>query len=296
MVFSPVKSLGLCREIMKRQSERSIIMLLRHARSLLFLPASNQRAIVKARTLPCDMVILDLEDSVAADHKAEALALAVEAAGEGFGHRLLGVRINVEGQPSHGREMVALKTAHVDYVVLPKVENARQVKDVFSVCQKPVIAMIESAVGVTAAQAIAASEGCAALFMGNNDLRQDLGIPPSAGREGLSLALQSVILAARAARIAVFDGVFNRLDDEAGFEQECAAGHVLGFDGKTLIHPSQVTVANQVFGPDPQAVADARRLVEVATGGAERFEGRMIEGMHVEEAKALIARAQAVGE
>src|SRR3546814_7910273 len=102
------------------------------------------------------------------------------------------------------------------------------------------------------------------------------------------------MLAARAAGIAAFDGVFNRLDDEAGFESECAAGHALGFDGKTLIHPSQVPVANQVFGPDPQAVADARRLIEAATGGAERFEGRMIESMHVEEARALIARADAV--
>ncbi|WP_242126091.1 CoA ester lyase [Sphingobium sp. Sx8-8] len=271
-------------------------MLLRHARSLLFLPASNPRAIAKARTLPCDMVILDLEDAVPADRKEEALAGAVEAVAEGFGRRLSAVRINVEGAPTHGREMVALKASAADYVVLPKVENPKQVKDVFSVCQKPVIAMIESAVGVTAAQAIAAGEGCAGLFMGNNDLRQDLGIPPAAGRDGLSFSLQAVILAARAARIAVFDGVFNRLDDEAGFEAECAAGHVLGFDGKTLIHPSQVPVANQVFGPDAQAVADARRLIEAATGGAERFEGRMIESMHVEEAKALIARAEAAGE
>ena len=271
-------------------------MLLRHARSLLFLPASNPRAIAKARTLPCDMVILDLEDAVPDDRKEEALGNAVDAVGEGFGGRLAAVRINVEGTRWHGREMVALKATAADYVVLPKVESPKQVKDVFSVCQKPVVAMIESAAGVVAAQAIAAAEGCAGLFMGNNDLRQDLEIPPSAGREGLSLSLQSVILAARAARIAVFDGVFNRLDDEAGFENECAAGHALGFNGKTLIHPSQVPVANQVFGPNPQAVADARRLVEAATGGAERFEGRMVEGMHVEEAKALIARAEAVGE
>ena len=271
-------------------------MLLRHARSLLFLPASNARAIAKARTLPCDLVILDLEDAVPDDRKDEALAHAVDAVAEGFGGRLVAVRINIEGTPWHGREMVAVKGSAADYVVLPKAENPKQVKDVFSVCQKPVIAMIESAAGVMAAPAIAAVEGCAALFMGNNDLRQDLGIPPSVGREGLALSLQSVILAARAAGIAVFDGVFNRLDDEAGFEAECAAGHGLGFDGKTLIHPSQVPVANQVFGPDPQAVADARRLIEAVTGGAERFEGRMVEGMHVEEAKALIARAEAVGE
>lgn len=271
-------------------------MLLRHARSLLFLPASNARAIAKARTLPCDMVILDLEDAVADDAKDMALASAVEALGEGFGGRLSAVRINVEGTPWHGVEMITVKTTGADYVVLPKVEHPKQVKDVFSVCQKPVIAMIESARGVLAAPAIAAGEGCAGLFMGNNDLRKDLGIPPSADRAGLSFAMQAVVLAARAAGIAVFDGVFNRLDDEAGLELECAQGHALGFDGKTLIHPAQVTVANQAFGPDAQAVADARRLIEAATGGAERFEGRMIETMHVEEARALIARAQAVGQ
>ena len=269
-------------------------MLLRHARSLLFLPASNQRAIAKARTLPCDMVILDLEDAVPDDRKEEARENALAAVAEGFGKRLSAIRMNMEGTPWHGLEMVALKGSAVDYVVLPKVEYAQQVQDVFSVCQKPVIAMIESAAGVLAARSIAALEGTAGLFMGTNDLRQDLGIPPSAGREGLSFALQSVILSARAEHVAVFDGVFNRLDDEAGFETECAAGHMIGFDGKTLIHPSQVPVANQVFGPDPQAVADARRLIEAATGGAERFEGRMIESMHVEEARALIARAEAV--
>ncbi|MCP1468552.1 citrate lyase subunit beta/citryl-CoA lyase [Sphingobium sp. OAS761] len=271
-------------------------MLLRHARSLLFLPASNPRAIAKVRTLPCDMVILDLEDAVPDDRKGEARDGALAAVSEGFDGRLAAVRINVEGTPWHGPEMVALKGTACDYVVLPKVEHPKQVKDVFSVSQKPVIAMIESAKGVLAAGAIAAGEGCAGLFMGNNDLRKDLAIPPSAGRIGLSHAMQTVVLAARAAGIAVFDGVFNRLDDEAGLEAECAEGHALGFDGKTLIHPSQVTVANQVFGPDAQAVADARRLIEAATGGAERFEGRMIESMHVEEAKALVARAQAIGQ
>lgn len=271
-------------------------MQLRHARSILFLPASNMRAIAKARTLPCDMVILDLEDAVADDAKDAARDNAVAALGEGFGGRIAAVRINVEGVPTHGVEMVALKGTAADYVILPKVENPKQVKDVFSVSQKPVIAMIESAKGVMAAAAIAAGEGCAGLFMGNNDLRKDLGIPASAGREGLMVAMQQVVLAARAAGIAVFDGVYNRLDDMAGLEVECAAGHAIGFDGKTLIHPAQVPVANAVFGPDAQALADARRLIEAATGGAERFEGRMIESMHVEEAKALIARAEAVGE
>lgn len=270
------------------------IMHLRHARSLLFLPASNARAIAKARTLPCDMVILDLEDAVADDAKDVARDGAIAALAEGFGPRIAAVRINVEGTPWHGAEMIALKGAASDYVVLPKVEHPKQVRDVFSVTQKPVIAMIESARGVLTASEIAAAEGCAALFMGNNDLRKDLGIPASAGRDGLAHAMQTVVLAARAAGLSVFDGVYNRLDDTDGLAAECRAGHALGFDGKTLIHPGQVAVANAIFGPDAQALEDARRLIAAATGGAERFEGAMIETMHVDQARALIARAQAV--
>lgn len=269
-------------------------MLIHHARSLLFLPASNERAIAKARDLPCDMVILDLEDAVAEDRKDEARSNAVAALQQGFGNRLKAVRINVAGTPWHGIEMVAMKAAHADFVVLPKVEDPRQVKDVFSVTQKPVIAMIESAKGVLAAPAIAAAEGVAALFVGVNDLRLDLRIPASVGRAGLSHVLQQTVLAARAAGVAVFDGVYNRLDDLTGLQAECIEGHGLGFDGKTLIHPGQIDIANRLFGPDPQAVVDARRLIEAATGGAERFEGRMIEAMHVTEARALVARADAV--
>lgn len=270
-------------------------MQLHHARSLLFLPASNPRALEKARTLGCDMVILDLEDAVPDDRKVEARGAAVAAAAQGFDERLVAIRINVEHTPWHGAEMIAVKGSAADYVVLPKVESARQVKDVASVCGKPVIAMIESPAGILAAPAIAADAHAAGLFMGTNDLRSALRIPPSAGRQGVSLALQAVVLAARASGKAVFDGVYNRLDDPEGFEAECVEGHALGFDGKTLIHPNQIAAANRIFGPDPQAIADARRLIEAATGGAERFEGRMIEAMHVEEARALVQRAEATG-
>lgn len=270
-------------------------MQLHHARSLLFLPASNARAIEKARGLPCDMVILDMEDAVPDDRKVEAREAALAAVAEGFGSRLAAVRINVAGTPWYGDEMVALKKSTVDYIVLPKVEAAEQVKAVFSVCQKPVIAMIESPAGLLAAPAIAKAEGTGGLFMGTNDLRRELRIPASADRTGLALALQSVVVAARAGGVAVFDGVYNRLDDAEGMERECREGYALGFDGKTLIHPNQIIVANRIFGPDAEAVAAARRLVEAATGGAERFEGRMIEAMHVAEAQDLIARAEAVG-
>ncbi|CAN5137141.1 CoA ester lyase [soil metagenome] len=267
---------------------------LHHARSLLFLPASNARAVEKAQGLACDMVLLDLEDAVPDDRKEEARAAAVAASGS-YAGQLVGIRINVAGTPWHGAEMVAVKHSHADFVVLPKVETVRQVQDVYSVCQKPVIAMIESAFGVFAAQAIAAQDATAALFVGTNDLRRDLKIPAGTGRGGLALALQSVVLAARASGKAVFDGVYNRLDDADGFAAECAEGHGLGFDGKTLIHPGQVATANSAFGPDAAALDDARRLIAAFTGGAERFEGAMIEAMHVDAAKALIARAEAVG-
>lgn len=268
-------------------------MQLRHARSLLFLPASNARAVEKARDIACDMVILDLEDAVPDDRKAEALDAAVAAAGS-YPGKLVGIRINVAGTPWHGHEMITVKASAADFLVLPKVETFGQVRDVFSVSAKPVIAMIESAAGVLAAAEIAAPAATAGLFLGTNDLRRDLGIPAGANRGGLSFALQATLLAARSVGKPVFDGVFNRLDDADGLEAECREAHGLGFDGKTLIHPNQVAIANRVFGPDAEALAEARRLVEAATGGAERFEGRMIEAMHVAEAEALIARAEAV--
>lgn len=266
-------------------------MLLSHARSLLFLPASNERAIAKARTLPCDMVLLDLEDAVADDRKAEARTGAADAVGEGgFGGRLLALRINTAHTAWHDDDCRLAATLAVDYVVLPKVEDGGQVADVAARTGKPVIAMIESPAGVFAAQAIAAEAGTAALFVGTNDLRRDLGIPAGASRSSVETSLQLIVLAARASGKAVFDGVYNRLDDAAGFEAECRAGRLLGFDGKTLIHPNQVEIANRAFGPDEAELERARRLIDAATGGAERFEGEMIEAMHVDAARALLER------
>lgn len=268
-------------------------MLLRHARSLLFLPASNPRAIAKSRTLACDMVMLDLEDAVPDDRKAEARSGALAAGGEGgFGERLLALRINTAETSWHGDDLSVARDMAADFVILPKVENARQVADVVTATGKPIIAMIESPAGVFAARDIAAQEGAAGLFVGTNDLRRDLGIPADVTREGIAAALQMVVLAARASGKAVFDGVYNRLDDAAGLEAECREGRTMGFDGKNLIHPDQVEIANRIFGPDEDALAAARRLVEAATGGAERFEGEMIETMHVEAARALLERAR----
>ncbi len=266
-------------------------MLLHHARSLLFLPASNARAIEKVRGLPCDAVILDLEDAVADDRKEEARAALAGAFAAGFGERIGAVRVNAVDSPHHARDVAALTGVAADIVVLPKVEDAAQAEALHRATGKPVIAMVESPLGVVNAMAIAAAEGVAGLFMGNNDLRHDLHIPLDADRAGLMLAMQQVILAARLAGKAVFDGVYNRLDDAAGFSAECREGRNIGFDGKTLIHPNQIADANAIFGPTAGQLAEARALIAAATGGAERHDGRMIEAMHVDQARALLARA-----
>lgn len=269
-------------------------MLLRHARSLLFLPASNARAIGKARGLPCDMVILDLEDAVPVDRKEEARAALGPALLEGFGDRLAAVRVNAVDSPHHGADISALSGLTPDFVVLPKVEAAAHAAQVHRATGRTVIAMIESPRGIVEAQAIAAEPGVAGLFMGNNDLRHDLRIPLDAERSGLMLAMQSVILAARLSGKAVFDGVYNRLDDAEGFAAECREGRAMGFDGKTLIHPGQIETANATFGPSEQELAEARALIASFGGGAERHDGAMIEDMHIAQAHALLERANAL--
>ena len=270
-------------------------MKLEYARSLLFLPASNARAIEKARNLPCDMVILDLEDAVPEPLKADARHAAVAAIDDGFGSKLVAIRLNMAGTRWHQEDVAAFSGTAADLLVLPKVESAAQAERVYRECGRPVIAMIESVKGLMEANAIAAAAGTAALFVGTNDLRTDLRIPEGAGRAGLATALQMIVMAARLSDKAVFDGVYNRLDDPDGFMSECKEGHEYGFDGKTLIHPNQVAAANTIFGPSLPALEDAYRLIAAASGGAERFEGRMIEAMHVSAARALIARAEACG-
>jgi citrate lyase subunit beta/citryl-CoA lyase len=262
---------------------------LRSCRSLLFLPASNPRAVAKARLLPCDLVILDCEDAVPEGDKALARMAAMEAVAEGFGERLQAIRINPVGTPWHEADIAAVRTSAAHFVVLPKAEDATSVADVAAACDKPVMAMIETATGVLAAPQIARAAG--GLIAGTNDLAADLAIPPGAGRQGLTFALQAMIVAARAACIPVFDGVFNRLEDGEGLAKECEEGRSFGFDGKSVIHPAQIDTANRSFSPSEEELAAARRLIAAANGGAERFEGRMIESMHVAQAKALLARA-----
>lgn len=265
-------------------------------RSALFLPASKPRAIEKAATLDCDMVILDLEDAVPDDLKDEARTAAVAAVAQGFGGRLVGVRINTADTAWHHADLAALAGTTADMIVLPKVERPEQAAEVAERVGRPVIAMIETATGILAAPAIARAEGVAGLMMGLNDLRNDLRIPASAGRERMAVALQSAIIAARAAGIIALDGVWNKLDDPEGLEAECRDGRALGFDGKSIIHPSHIEATNRLFGPDEAELEDARALIAAFNGGAERFRDRMIENMHVVMARRLIARAEGLRE
>ncbi|WP_250890849.1 HpcH/HpaI aldolase/citrate lyase family protein [Sphingobium nicotianae] len=265
---------------------------LRLVRTMLFVPASRPRAIEKARTVDCDFIILDLEDSVLPEDRDRARQTAVEAVRAGFGGRPCAIRINAEGRGDHGLDMVAVRAASPPYVILPKVIEPRQAHDAHLVTQRQVIAMIESPAGIVNCQRIAREPGVVALMAGTNDLRRGLAIPPDAPRSAFSLALQSIVLAARASGVAAFDGVYNNLEDPEGLAHECEEGRQMGFDGKSIIHPSHIEIANAAFSPSGPAVEQARSLVEAFTGGAQRYDGRMIETMHVEEAKALIDRAE----
>lgn len=257
-------------------------------RSVLFLPASNPRAIARARESAADLVILDLEDAVKPADKKAAREAAAEAIESGW-PMPAAVRINGIGSEWHSLDVDAVARSRCTFAVLPRAASAHLVREVREACRKPLLAMIETAAGVLAAEEIAKES--AALIAGTNDLSADLRLPLGAGRAPLQTALQTVVLAARAADIAVFDGVFNRLTDAEGFAAECKEGRALGFDGKSLIHPDQIEPCNRAFAPAEEEVERARRLVEAFTGGAERFEDEMIERMHVEAARRLLQRA-----
>ena len=261
---------------------------LRLCRSLLFLPASNPRAIEKARGLAADMVVLDLEDAVKPEDKETARASAVEAAASGF-PGLCAIRINSR-DPWHRPDLEAVAGSAADYVIVPMTPGPEPVRAAAEATGKPVLAMIETARGVLAAEAI--GPATAGLIAGTNDLAADLGLRPGGSRAALVTALQTILLAARAAGVAAFDGVYNRLDDAEGFAAQCEEGRSFGFDGKSLVHPSQIEPANRLFSPSAGEVEAARRLLAAATGGAERYEGEMIERMHVEQARWVLAKAR----
>ncbi|MFL6765575.1 MAG: HpcH/HpaI aldolase/citrate lyase family protein [Sphingomicrobium sp.] len=259
-------------------------------RSILFLPASNPRAIAKAREAGADLVVLDLEDAVKPADKSAARKAAVEAVGEDWPVPVA-IRINGVGTRWHSVDVDAVARSKADLAVVPRAISAHLVGDLAKTIGKPVLAMIETAAGVLAAPQIAGA--CAGLIAGTNDLRADLRLPLDATREPISAALQMIVLAARAAGIAAFDGVFNNLEDSRAFLAEAEEGRRLGFDGKSLIHPNQIAPCHQAFAPSTAEVERAKALVEAFRGGAERFGNEMIERMHVEAAQRVLERAGA---
>ncbi|MGE5563769.1 MAG: HpcH/HpaI aldolase/citrate lyase family protein [Bacillota bacterium] len=259
-------------------------------RSVLFLPASNPRAIAKAREAGADLVVLDLEDAVKPEDKDLARSAAVEAVAAPWPMRVA-IRVNGAGTQWHSLDLDAVASSRADLAVIPRAASAHLVHDMAETVSKPVLAMIETAAGVLAASEIA--QASAGLIAGTNDLRADLRLPLDATREPISAALQMIVLAARAAGVAVFDGVFNNLEDRDGFLREAQDGRRLGFDGKSLIHPNQIAPCHRAFAPSEAEVERARALVEAFHGGAERFGNEMIERMHVEAAQRVLARAAA---
>ncbi|GAA4014568.1 CoA ester lyase [Sphingomonas swuensis] len=253
--------------------------------AVLFLPASRASAIRKARESAADIVFLDLEDAVAPEQKEEARAAAATAAREPW-RVPLAIRVNAHGSAWHRKDLEAATFA--DLVIVPRVEDPAVIAEVAAATGRPVAAMIETPKGVRRCWEIA--EVAAALIAGTNDLAATLRLPTGAGRAPLTTALQTIVLAARAAGRPCFDGVYNKLDDAEGLAAEAAEGRAFGFDGKTLIHPDQIAPCKAAWAPTPAEIARAERLVAAASGGAQRFEGEMIERMHVEAAERLLAR------
>ncbi|MDY0959698.1 CoA ester lyase [Sphingomonas sp. CFBP8993] len=270
-------------------------------RSALFLPASNPRALAKARTLPSDAVILDLEDAVAPDAKALAREAAVAAVREGgFGERVLAVRTNGLDTPHAMDDLAALATARPSAVLIPKVDGVATLAAARATLgpDVPLWAMIETCRGILSLPAIAAAAhdvGLAALVAGSNDLAKEMRLP--APEALLPLRVQ-IVVAARSAGLIALDGVCNSLDASDRLAAECAEGRRLGFDGKTLIHPNQIAAANAGFGPDEAEIAWAQRVVaafaepDAATLGAIRLDGQMVERLHLAEAERILALGQ----
>ncbi len=268
-------------------------------RSLLYRPANRPSAIAKAHTLAVDAVILDLEDAVQPDAKPDARAAAVAAVIDGgWGDRVLFLRVNGIGTPWHGDDLAAAQTQGFAGIVVPKVDTAAEATDVVDRAGgRPVLAMIESPAGVLNAAAIAATPGVAGLIAGMADLAKALNCGADANRMPLLYSLSIIVLAARAAGIACFDGVCTEYRNEAAFRAEAGQGKLLGFDGKTLIHPSQVDPGNAVFSPSAGDLAKARAMIAAyqaaleAGRGVATLDGQMVEILHVEQARRLLARA-----
>jgi citrate lyase subunit beta / citryl-CoA lyase len=281
----------------------------RPRRSALFVPGANARALEKARTLPADAVIVDLEDAVAPAAKVAAreAALAALQAGGFRGERVL--RVNGADTPWHAADLEAAARAPLDAVCLPKVETPEALRAAAEALGRAgapaslaLWAMVETPRGVLRARELAeATPRLACLVAGTSDLTRALRARATPGRAEVLASLSLVVLAARSAGLGALDGVFLDLHDPAGLEAACRQGRELGFDGKTLIHPGQLEAANRIFAPSAEELAAARRIVEahaqaVAGGrGVAVVDGRLVEALHVAEAERLLALDATIG-
>ncbi|HET9501576.1 MAG TPA: CoA ester lyase [Marmoricola sp.] len=276
-------------------------------RSVLYMPSSNERALEKAKSIPCDGLILDLEDAVAPDAKATAREAACAAAASGdYGRRTVTIRVNGIGTEWHDDDLTAAAQAGPAAVVVPKVNSAAEVQQLVDRLEKAgapdhtmLWAMVETPVAILDALAIArASERLSVLVLGTNDLVKELYAEHVPGRAPILPSLHTALLAARAAGIAIVDGVYNNVKDTDGFLAECRQGREMGFDGKTLIHPGQVAGANEAFAPSAEAVEDARGILQAWEdghgSGVVTFNGRMIENLHVESARRTLSIHEAI--
>ncbi|MBS0565373.1 MAG: CoA ester lyase [Proteobacteria bacterium] len=271
-------------------------------RSVLYIPGANQRALEKAASLPCDAIIFDLEDAVAPEEKARARALVAEMLRTtDYGHRARIVRINALETEWGRADCLAFAETRPDAILVPKVSRPAHVEAVATlVPDLPLWAMMETAVVAWHAADIAAHPRIEGFVVGTNDLAKDIGARFRPDREPLLTAMSLCLLAGKAYGRIVVDGVYNAFKDDEGLKVECNQGRDMGFDGKTLIHPAQIAVANEVFAPSEGELDLARRQIaahaeaERAGRGVAVVDGRIVERLHVVGAERIIARAAAI--
>ncbi len=283
---------------------------LRPRRSVLYMPAANERALEKAKTIPADALILDLEDAVAPDAKETARVQAVAAASSGrYGHREITIRCNGLDTPWGADDIAAAASSGAAAVVIPKVDSVDYLDRVVAALDTAgapedlaVWAMVETPTAIFDCRSLAAHPMVAVLVMGTNDLVKELRAVPGPARTTLLPYLATAVLAAREAGTAILDGVYNNVKDLDGFRAEARQGFEMGFDGKTLIHPSQVDPTNDIWAPSEEEIAQARAVIDAfaaaeAEGkGVVTVDGRMVENLHRDNALRILAVADAIAE
>jgi citrate lyase beta subunit len=272
----------------------------RPRRSCLYMPGANARSLEKAKTLPADVLIFDLEDAVAPAAKVEARDRVAEVVKTGgYGAREIIVRVNGADTEWGADDLAMVKGVLPDGVLIPKISHAADI-DHAADADLPIWAMIETPLAIFNIAEIAAAPKLSAMVMGTNDLAKDMQAKLRPGREAFVTALSMTVMAARAHGKIVIDGVFNAISDEAGLASECEQGREFGFDGKTLIHPDQLDASNRIFAPSRSALENAQAIIDAfaepdnADKGVLDLDGAMVERLHLTEAERLVALAEAI--